>query len=234
MLRIRSDQVHLFGQLRREAVVRELVRDIGVFAPKLADVIGEEGRSIAACTALDVAQRHGFVRPSSARLILQLMASLGVEFTTDPQLPWASEILYRTRDQPEETRRQRLYRRAVAFMDEVHGENNRNAIQALQRMFPDDASLTPRVPANLEGFVQLAARVYPEKAEFVARGALTALYEQGAALAAQHHLGAQSTMLLASLAFALGSGIFRDPFYPWILRTLTASEFGEGEARTRR
>lgn len=148
MLRMRSDQVHLFHQLRREAVVRELSRDIGVFAPKLADVIGEEGRSIAACTALDVARRHGFVRRSSVRLILQLMASLGVEFTTDPQLPWASEILYRTRDQPEETRRQRLYRRVVAFMDEVHGENNRNAIQALQRMFPDDASLTPRVPAN--------------------------------------------------------------------------------------
>src|SRR5690606_21973992 len=76
--------------------------------------------------------------------------SLGAEFTSDPQLPWASEILQRTREQPEETRRQRLYRRAVAFMDEVPRETNCNAILARQRMLPNEPSLTPRAPGNVE------------------------------------------------------------------------------------
>lgn len=50
-------------------------------------------------------------------------------------------------------------------------------------------------------------------------------------MSAHHELGPAGPLLLAGLAFGLGSGIVRDPAYPWIARTLASESFGERERR---
>lgn len=234
MLHLRRDQFDRFGLIRKAACIEELAQELTRFAPRLSDVIGQQGCVALAALAAHRSGELGFVRRSSIRLILELMCSLGAEFPDDPQLPWAFETLRRTVGMEEQTRASLLHRRALAYLDEVHGENQCHAIRALQRTFLDDGRSSPRVRATLDGFANFAAQTFPEKHGFVGTYALRTLYADAEFTAARHQLGQQGAMLLASLAFALGSGVLRDPAYPWISRTLVDQGFGEGERRTER
>lgn len=231
MLAIRQHQLEILGLARREQFVLELANEVAGFAPKLATVMGTDGCLALARHAERTAQEHGFELCSSARMFMQLMCTLGSGFLGDPQLAWASELLDYTQGSPEEVRAARLHRRVLAYLDEVHGPGQINAVRALRRVLSlDNETLSPAT-TDVDSFCRLARQMFPEKHQFVSQRTLETLYGAAAVEAHELNLGPAGTLLLTGLAFALGSGVTRDPCYPWIKRTLRGPHYGEGPQR---
>lgn len=233
MLQLRLDQEHVLEQVRKEAARERLRGEFSVFAPGLARVIGPAGERALVDLAAATARDQGFATEAAVRLFLQYMCSFGSDFTCDPQLPWARETLERTRHLPEEARLTLLFRRSSAYLDGVHGEGHEHAIAALRRLLAAGDDLS-RYSGDLAEFIALAAHCFPQKYAYVGRACLRELYDVARHTAARYELGSQGPIVLASLAFALGSGIAHDPAYPWIERTLVAPGFGSGARRTAR
>jgi hypothetical protein len=196
-------------------------------------VIGPSGCRQVALSAEATALAEELPSRNSMRLLMQLICVLGSEFTTDPQLPWAREILSYTVGRNETERTRLLQCRTLAYLDEVQGPRNRHGIRALHQMVSiDDREFREVVGARVNGFAALAARTFPEKNEYVGGATLHALYARAESEAGELELGPEGTTLLAALAFSLGSGATRDPCYPWIRRTLRGPGYGHGPRRT--
>jgi hypothetical protein len=136
---------------------------------------------------------------------------------------------------PETDRIGFLYSRALAYLDEVHGPRNIHLFDALHRLLDlGESGLRAPAGANADDFIRLAARIFPEKQAFVSGRAMRSVYSEAQAAATRFGLGGDAVMLLAGLAFALGSGIAQDPCYPWIAHTLRHPKFGDGPRRTDR
>lgn len=234
MLRLRDDQVHALGQVPRAVFLDRLASSIQRFAPALAGVVGEVGCRELASAAERLAREHGFVRAASIRLFLQLICCLGVEFTRDPQLPWAREALLLTRDMPELDRANLLLRRAVAYLDDVHGEAHCHTIAALCRLDEPQLRIMLAREASYDEFVSWTEELFPEKHAFVGLDALRSIYADAETSTTRYGLGLRAPILFASLAFAFGSGVLRDPAYPWVARTVAGERFGDGERRALR
>lgn len=235
MLQIRQDQLEALGSVSREQFILDLSSQVEAFAPELAGIIGKAGCREVALSAEATAEAEGLAYRSSMRLLVQLICVLGHEFTVDPQLPWAREILSHTRGRDEEQRTQMLHRRSLAYLDEVCGPGNRDSLRALGRVASlDESEVRELASGRGEAFVLAAARLFPEKHAYVGGPVLESLYHRAAAEAEECELGPEGALLLATLAFALGSGVTRDPFYPWIARTLRDPRFGHGPLRTAR
>ncbi len=235
MLQIREDQVGALGGVIREQFILDLSKEVEDFAPELARMIGKDGCRQVALSAEATADAEGLTYRGSMRLLVQLGCVLGSEFTVDPQLPWAREILTHTRGRDEEQRTRMLHCRSLAYLDEVHGPGNRDSLRALRRVASlDEKEVREVASGRAESFALVAARIFPEKHDYVGRPVLVSLYDRAAAEAEEFQLGPEGALLLAALAFALGSGVTRDPCYPWIARTLRDPRFGHGPVRTAR
>jgi hypothetical protein len=235
MLQIRQDQLEALGSVSRERFILALADEVEEFAPELARVIGKAGcRQVALC-AEATAEAEGLAYRSSMRLLVQLGCVLGSEFTVDPQLPWVREILGHTSGRDEAQRTRMLHRRSLAYLDEVHGPGNRDSLRALRMVAGlDEKEARDSAAGGAEAFASMAARMFPEKHDYVGRPVVESLYHRAAAEAETYELGPEGALLLAALAFALGSGVARDPCYPWIARTLRDPRFGHGPLRTAR
>jgi len=232
MLKIRADQLETFASLSYAQFVQDLAHELQGFAPPLARVIGSDGCLAVAMLVATTAKRLRFQLRSSVRMVMELSCVLGSRFTEDPQLPWVTELLEYTHDRSETERAQLLHRRALAYLDEVHGPRNRHGVLALRRIATlPEVQRNRASAAHAEGFVRVAAWAFPEKHEFVGEDTLRALYRHAEAQSAAFELGRSGTLLLAALAFALGFGITQDPCYPWITRTLEGPGFGSGSRR---
>jgi hypothetical protein len=232
VLVVRQDQLESLGLAQREQFVRELAGEVADFASRFASLMGAEGCLALARHAERTAYDHGFELRSSARMFMQLMCTLGCDFLWDPQLPWASEVLEHAQGRPEEARAARLHRRALAYLDEVHGPGQAYLVGALRRISSADDEATAASTPDVESFCRLAEQMFPEKHAYVRRQALEAIYRAAAVEAQALELGSAGVLVLAGLAFALGSGVTRDPCYPWIARTLHGPHYGEGPQRT--
>ena len=235
MLQIRQVQLEALGSVSRDQFTLDLAKEVEEFAPELARMIGKAGCRQVALSAEATAEAEGLAYRGSMRLLVQLICVLGSEFTVDPQLPWAREILRHTSGQDEEQRTRMLHCRSLAYLDEVHGPGNRDSLRALHRVTSlDETEVRDVASGRAEGFALVAARMFPEKHDYAGRPVLESLYDRAAAEAEESELGPEGALLLAALAFALGSGVTRDPCYPWIARTLRDPRFGHGPLRAAR
>jgi hypothetical protein len=70
VLAIRQHQLESLGAAQGERFVFELANEVVAFAPRLAPVMGAEGRRALARHAERTAHEHGFERCSSARMFM--------------------------------------------------------------------------------------------------------------------------------------------------------------------
>lgn len=232
---IRREQQESFAGIRKANFENNAVDHIREFAPRHAEVLGEEGTRRAVRAGIERAAAYGFTSRGPVQIFLDLMFLLGSKFDADPQYPWAGQVLVDPAIPGQAPRADRLYARSMQYLDRVLGPDNRFAIEALRRMkfLPRPNLADVRVDAGRT--VTALQSVYPQKAEYLGPDVLRALAERSAGRARNRGISmAAGFALFAGLEFAVGCAFEADPLYPWIESALVDPLIQKPEDRVSR
>ena len=236
MLRIREAQHQVFEQQARGAFEQEMVAHLAEFSPPLFKTLGETPMlDIVRFGMARAEQQHGFDLRGPVRLYLEMMLLFGRYFDTDPQYPWAAQILA-NRDAYQMQRAEQLYEKVLDYQEKVDGPDGIYAQAAL-----DTLGLLGQQPLelNTENFADVAryelTRIYPQKVAYIGAAALDTLIRKGMDGAhRQRFVSGRSTFLVIVLMCAFGHGCGADPLYPWINRTFKDQTITDPETRAKR
>lgn len=162
------------------------------------------------------ARRWGLTREASAQSYIDHMLMLGSDFDSDPQLPWAREIL--ERKQPELARLDSLHAQARDFLERTAGASSKNLFFAVARARAH--GLCPelsRPPSQvLDQVAAYLGWMYPEKYRLVAHR-LPELVGRAEATAFTHGFERPRALgRILGATFLLGGGVTDDPMTPWV------------------
>lgn len=232
---IRQDQIEVFDAGARDRFVNEAAAHITQFAPKHAEVLGPKGTSNTARIGIDRARQYGFVHPGPVHFFLDLMYILGSEFDTDPQYPWAAQILKDSTIPGEMPRADRLHERCVKYLDTVAGPNNEYALAALRRIKTiQPGTFGGNARESNARMASALKSMYPQKVEYLGNNELNALIGRATGRANARALTSQAAAILfTALEFTLGHAFERDPLYPWIASTLDNPDLTNQEDKIR-
>lgn len=234
MLKIRPAQMKVFEEAALLRFEDEMVVHSKEFTPRLCEVLGDEQLRVALRQAMSRSTLYGFTNRGPMRLYIELMFLCGSAFDTDPQYPWADEILRASGDQM--ARAEELCAQIIEYQDRVSGPEARNTLRALHNLL--DLTQTPLTVSSHDFVVSMQkemTRVYPEKAAYIAVDGLEALILEGRAEARKYEfLPVRGEVLVVALMFAFGHGCTEDPLYPWIARTLQDERIKDSAARADR
>lgn len=180
------------------------------FAPHLAEAMGERALEQHIRTTVSRGAAWGFTLRGPLRTLLEMTFLFGTDFDTDPQYPWAAEILHR--DAPEMERAEALYQRILVYQDAVTAWAHR---RALFRWLWSP----PRLDAvqTEAGLVAEMTRLFPEKAEHLGAEPLKALAREAVTESDRRGLSdPEGRAIVTGLMFALGHGCARDPLLPMV------------------
>ena len=236
MLVIRKEQIDILQEGVLSAFEDEMVAHLAEFSPPLYKVLKEDQTRVAVRFGFDKADRYGFTLRGPIRLYLEMMLLFGSHFDTDPQYPWAREILVDKHSIAQMQRADWLYEKIVDFQEKVsgpHGENTRKALEAVREIGNKPLQLPEKDYDDI--MRREIYRVFPQKVEYIGNENLMELIRQARVDARGFDLpSTQGDTLMVVLKFAFGHGCGNDPLYPWIGRTLTDDKIVDGKARSER
>lgn len=93
MIQIRKQQFDAFKINAIENYIDRVVEHLGAFFPDICADLGEQDTREVVRYGIDVAQSHGIDREVCVCEFVDLLFIFGIDFDTNPQLPWAREIL---------------------------------------------------------------------------------------------------------------------------------------------
>ena len=236
MLVIRPKQMEVFKQAALRSFEQEMVAHLAEFSPPLFKAVGEGQMSQTIQFGIDRAGSYGFTFRGPVRFYLELMLLFGSHFDTDPQYPWAAEILTNQDAGPEMQRADRLYERTMDYRKKVAGPEDAYTLKALKNIAvlarqPLAISSENFAPAMLREIT----RVYPQKVAYIGAEGIEALIREGIDGARSYRFSAAREMaLVIVLMLAFGHGCADDPLYPWIARTLKDEAITDPAARAKR
>lgn len=205
------------------------------FSPPLFKMLGEEQMRKAIRFGIAQASRHGFTLRGPVRLYLELMLLFGSHFDTDPQYPWAAEILANQEAGSQMQRAEWLYEKTMDYRQKVAGPEDAYTIDALRNIAtflrqPIALYNARLVPAMLQDITSL----YPQKAAYVGMEGLEALIRKGIHGAERQRFSSdKGGALVIALMLAFGHGCGYDLLYPWIVDTLKDEANTDPEMRTK-
>ena len=230
MITVRSDLFQAFERSAFEGFVAEMIERAWQYSPGLCKTLKDEELDRAVRSAIDRAARHGFKQRGSARFFLQTCIALGSEFDEDPQYPWAAETLAWDRFWSPMDKADALHAQVAEHVERVL-PTSRDALLRLRAVA--GGSLTFHRASLAHDIAQILREVHPAKVEALGDAALGRLVEAG--LHKSEALGFEeprARLLVVALMFAFGHAFDRDPFLPWIARTLRP-ERGAADDRAR-
>jgi len=236
MIVIRNEQMDVFRDAALRSFENEMVEHLAGFSPPLFKAVGEEQMRKAVRLGMERADGHGFTYRGPVRLYLELMLLFGTYFDTDPQYPWATEILINRDSIPQMQRAEHLYDLTMDYRAKVAGPEDAYTLKALRSI-----AAFARQPLTLssDDFVSAMlheiALIYPEKAAYVGDQNLSALIRKavdGARI--QRFSTTRGMALVVVLMIVFGHGCGADPLYPWIARTLRDEAITDPETRAKR
>ena len=226
MLVIRETQMAAFEQAAIHNFENRMIEHLEKFFPKHCQLLGTEQVRKVIRLGLKQGERYDFVSERNVHLYVGLMFMLGSHFDQDPQLPWAANILADENITNPNTRADRLYDRAMAFLNQAVGKDNQYLERALlnARKLPVSTlsrSGDDRQISFGDYMLKLLYALFPEKYEAVGDPNTRQLIRQGYQTARGYYLtGEQGIAVYVSLMFMLGSGFDSDPQYPWAATVL--------------
>jgi hypothetical protein len=232
MLQIRREQMDVFRAAARQSFEDEMVLHLSEFSPSLAKTLRVEQLHDVVRLGMERAAGYGFDHRGPVRLFLESMLLFGSYFDTDPQYPWAAEILTDA-GTPQTVRARQLYLRVMDYQERVAGPDDTYAAAALRniRAFaarPLNFSPTELVPAMLHEL----ELIYPEKVSYVGADALSVMIRRGGQGARNvRFYSPRATALVIVLMLAFGHRCGADPLYPWIANTLRDDRAQDPEAK---
>lgn len=236
MLKIQPEQMEVFKQAAIKSFETNMVAHCNNFSPQLCKVIGEEQLRIAIRQAIVKSQSYGFTNKGPVRLFVEMVLLFGSAFDTDPQYPWAAEILKSYHSDFQTQRAQQLYEKTLDYLEKVVGPKDIFTRQALERI----SVLARQQPSFSQknfttDMLNKTTYIYPEKAAFIGDSALELLIQEAVNEATTNSMIETHRMaLFYVLMFAFGHGCTNDPLYPWIARTLRDEKIVGPMARSKR
>lgn len=223
-----------------EAALRDfedrLVRHVRDNFPLSFSMLGEDGARAIGRSAIERASAHGLNSERSVFMYLSLMLMLGSEFDTDPQLPWAAEILG-DMEPGEVGRIDALYDKALDYLAQVAGPDAKYMLAALERLQREPLEGVP-APSGPEFYAHVLARlsiIYPEKCRYVGELSLRRMVGRAIERAASHGItDGRGVAIYVGLMFMLGGGFDSDPQLPWVADVLNSKEVEGGEGKAER
>jgi hypothetical protein len=237
MIRVHEKQL---GEMERtlglERFEDEMVVHLHSFAPRHAEVIGDDWVRRTIRLGIERARAYEVTNPGLLRFYVELMFMFGSMFDTDPLLPWAGAVLRDPTLPGEVARMERLHEAMLWYLDTVCGPERSFAIQALrnlQQVRLDDALATDlRVERKA---LEMFAHAYPERCAYLGEPPLQELFRRGAEVAARYDVATnRGIAVVTGLMFAVGHGFAEDPQCPWVQATLRDRSIGDPERRAAR
>lgn len=221
MLVISGNQMKTFEQAAVRNFENRLLAHLQEFFPKHCEILGNDQMRKVIQLGLKRAEPYGLISERGLHLYIGLMLMLGSYFDEDPQLPWTAKILTDENIVDPRRRADRLYRRAMAYLNQAAGKDSQYLDRALHkaREFPVSA-LSRTGEDKLISFgdylLKLLYRLFFEKYDAVGETNIRQMVRQGYQTAKAYHLtGEPDLAAYICLMFMLGSGFNHDPQYPW-------------------
>lgn len=233
MLVIRAEQMDTFKKATLLSFEDAMIQHMARFSPPLFKAAGKEQVRKAVWHGIEQAKKYGFTNRGPVRFYLELMVLFGSSFDTDPQYPWANEILAGQDTGSQMQRAERLYEKTIDYRQKVVGIKDAYALDAFRNI----ANFTRQspIPSSDQFVVALLreiARIYPQKAAYVGEKGLEALIRKGMNGAQRQQFRTiRGANLVVMLMFTLGHGCGVDPLYPWILTTLKDESITDPEIK---
>lgn len=226
-------------QVFRKAALRnfenEMVAHLADFSPQHCKAIGKARVCQAIQFGIDRASGYGFNLRGAVRLYLELMFWFGSSFDTDPQYPWAAEILTDPDAGPQMQRADLLYERVTDYLREATYPDDADMLRSIKTLL---IAIRQPLVISRETFFSdmrlMIACLYPQKAASVAHAELKALIREGVAEARKQRFStAIDIALMVVLMLAFGHGCCTDLLYPWIVQTLNDPSIADPATRAR-
>lgn len=219
MFRIKAKNLTAFEQQAADTYLAELLQHCRLFAPQLSQALTDTELRTAVQDGMVRARAHGFDQRGTVRFYVDVMIVLGSDFDTDPQFPWAAEILADEGYRTPMDRAEALHARLLAHVAEVDGRDNVHAREALA----DLAALVRRgAPLYRDSFeddvLRLLAQIHPRKVEVSGEAAIRRLIAAGIARTERQEL--RHALPTIALMVAFGHRFDADPWLPWIARAV--------------
>lgn len=233
MLIIRKEQIEAFEQAALENFENKMFAYLEKFFPKNCEVHGETKIREIIRYGIEEAEVHGFTTERDVCLYISLMLMLGHRFYQDPQLPWAS-IFFNDENISPSQKIDRIYDKAMAYLDQVAGVNDENLKRALQRIRGKSASALFHLPTGDFEWDTIAQfnEIFPEKCQAVGDANMRLLIQEGIK-SAQHYniLNQHDIFIYLSCMFILGSGFDSDPQFTWATAILSEKSAPKQDAK---
>src|SRR6185295_17172578 len=133
-MRIRDEQIETLKQVPLRVFEDEMVAHLAEFSPPLFKAVKEKQLRKVIRFGMAQADTYGITFRGPIRLYLELMLLFGSHFDTDPQYPWAGEILRDQDSTPQMERAERLYEKTMDYREKVAGEQDEYTLNALRRI----------------------------------------------------------------------------------------------------
>lgn len=240
MLKIRNEQMTAFEQAALKNFEDRTIEHLREYFPKHCEVFGEANLRQIIQLGLKRSQSYGVVAERGVRVYIDLMLLLGSGFAEDPQLPWASEILKDETIADESVRIDRLYEKAMSYLDHVSGVNNEHIDEAQRRLSQQSVETFSESPiADTSDF---AARlqtqlkeVFPEKCKYIGDTSIGRLIALAQHSAEKYRIKSErGVAVLTTLMFMLGSGVDADSQVPWVAAVLNDESIADEKTRVER
>jgi hypothetical protein len=236
MLNIRPGQMEAFEQAAQRRFENDMAAHLRKFAPRHCKILDEEALRTIIRLGIERARKYGFTNVGPVRLFLELMFLFGSDFDTDPQLPWAAEVLADKAIKDQASRAESLYAKTTDFLGKVAGPDQEYAKDALRRALEERFEELPIPEGDFEnGMLARLEMMYSRKCQHVGDEVLRSLIWRSYKLTARHSAaGDIGAALFVELMFFLGHGCVGDPLFPWIAAALNDAAASDPEARARR
>ncbi len=215
---IREKQMETLATITVRSFEDRMIEHLRGLFPNHAEALSESGLREVIQLGIERAAGYGLTAERVVCHYIDLMFLLGSGFDKDLQVPWAGEILQASAIPDQFQKIDKLYGRAMEYLDQVAGPKNEHIKQVLQRLHTEAGR--PFLPPDPKDFASdLTARLaqlYPQKHQAVGEERLRQLVRSGEAEAqAGGFQSPEARALYIGLMFALGSGFASDPQFPW-------------------
>ena len=232
----------VFNQAALRSFEDRMVEHLRRFAPKHFKVLEEKEIRGVIRQSNARAQSHGFTSERSLRFYAELTLMLGMGFDSDPQMPWAAEIINDKELTGERERIDRLYERAWEYVNHVvlDFRNSEGVVdpagfvEGIRQLRGESEEVLQ--PSDMPDFYQrMMSRLeqaFPKKCEYIGELCLRRLIGRALDSAQKYSISIERGLVIFVLmAFLLGSGFDTDPQLPWVATALSDKRLREQSHR---
>lgn len=172
--------MEVFEELALRNYEDEMVQHIKQSTPKHSETIGEPAVRQVIRIGIERAKEYDLTNRGPGRFYIELMFMFGSDFDTDPQYPWAEEILSDSEITDQMERADRLYNKTMDYLEKAAGPEYKYEKEAMRRLSQMRFEDLPTSEEDFESeIVTHLNRIHPQKFEYIGETAIRELIQRG-------------------------------------------------------